>query len=411
MSLRKAVWCSLLLLVLAAASVAEGARVDNFPASGQVGEFTAGTYPFQDMPKLTTSYHWISDWVEVDHLIATRDGLGRVTDILYETVADGQWQSASHRILTYSANDGPDTVTDVHWEAGEWTVNNRDIYTYDKEGRVGEWILQYYLNGDWQNMRRIINTYDSDGNLTVDLWQTWESSQNDWTNFNRTEYTYSGQQLTETLESIWFNDAWMPLERTTYTYSAGLLAQKYEEFSGGGVWEPSWRATYTYNGQLLQTITHEEYSGSSWQNFSQTVHESYDDQGRALLIIGKQWDGSSFVNVDKTLYQYDTPTSVDDGDLVVLPNGTSLAPNHPNPFNPNTVISFELPRQSETTLEIFDLLGRRVAEVFSGTLAAGHHEVAWSGQTTSGLPASSGVYFYRLSTDEGRLSRKMLLMK
>jgi hypothetical protein len=100
------------------------------------------------------------------------------------------------------------------------------------------------------------------------------------------------------------------------------------------------------------------------------------------------------------------PLDVEDDPDGLLPTGFTLNQNYPNPFNPTTTVSFELPRRSEVRLEVFDLLGRQVTALDLGPLSAGEQAVEFDG---SGL--SSGVYFYRVVTDFGSDSRKMVLMK
>jgi hypothetical protein len=108
-----------------------------------------------------------------------------------------------------------------------------------------------------------------------------------------------------------------------------------------------------------------------------------------------------------------TITSLD----VEVPKEYSLGQNYPNPFNPSTTIMVGLPVQSRMTVQIFNLLGQKVADVADGTYAAGYHEVMWNGAMGSGEAVSSGVYFYRLEAtsvvDGHKFAqvRKMLLMK
>jgi len=89
-----------------------------------------------------------------------------------------------------------------------------------------------------------------------------------------------------------------------------------------------------------------------------------------------------------------------------LPEAFELMQNYPNPFNPSTSILFALPQKSNVRLEVFNLLGQSVATIFNGNLEAGYHEFIWEAGSTP-----SGVYFYRLSTDDKSLTRKMMLLK
>ena len=90
----------------------------------------------------------------------------------------------------------------------------------------------------------------------------------------------------------------------------------------------------------------------------------------------------------------------------------SLGANFPNPFNPNTTIVFELPRQTAVTLQIFDVSGRLVKALLQAeAYEAGRHQVVWSGRDRGGRPASSGTYFYRLEAGEFTKTRRMTLVK
>jgi hypothetical protein len=83
-----------------------------------------------------------------------------------------------------------------------------------------------------------------------------------------------------------------------------------------------------------------------------------------------------------------------------------LHQNYPNPFNPITTIKFSLPQVSETTIEIFNINGQKVATALDQTLSAGPHEV-----TLNAGNLSSGVYLYRLSAGSFSATKKMIVIK
>lgn len=96
---------------------------------------------------------------------------------------------------------------------------------------------------------------------------------------------------------------------------------------------------------------------------------------------------------------------------VPSPRFLQLAQNQPNPFNPQTVIAFDLPREQPVQLRVYDVQGKLVATLLHGRQAAGRHEVTWRGRDDQGNEAASGMYFYRLQTADGDLVRKMMLLK
>jgi len=93
-------------------------------------------------------------------------------------------------------------------------------------------------------------------------------------------------------------------------------------------------------------------------------------------------------------------------DTEQLPTEFSLSQNFPNPFNPVTEISFALPNASDVKLEIFNIMGQRVAVLAEGPLEAGYHSVIWDGNRVA-----SGVYFYRLDAGDFVETKKMVLLK
>lgn len=91
--------------------------------------------------------------------------------------------------------------------------------------------------------------------------------------------------------------------------------------------------------------------------------------------------------------------------------GLALHQNVPNPFNPSTRIEFSLPQRDAVDLGVYDVAGRRLTTLLTGSVDAGPHTVSWDGKTTGGATAAAGIYRYVLTTSAGRLSRSMVLVK
>ena len=94
------------------------------------------------------------------------------------------------------------------------------------------------------------------------------------------------------------------------------------------------------------------------------------------------------------------------GEVLSIPTHYSLAQNYPNPFNPSTKIEFSLPRATQATLSIYDLLGREVQTLLNKELAAGYHEI-----TFDAINLPSGIYFCRMESGDFNQTKKMVLMK
>jgi hypothetical protein len=94
-----------------------------------------------------------------------------------------------------------------------------------------------------------------------------------------------------------------------------------------------------------------------------------------------------------------------------LPRALALYPNHPNPFNAETTISFDLPTVGWVELAIFNSLGQRLRTLLADTRNAGSHQMVWNGRTDSGRSVASGTYVVVLKSDGVRLARSLLLLK
>jgi tetratricopeptide (TPR) repeat protein len=90
----------------------------------------------------------------------------------------------------------------------------------------------------------------------------------------------------------------------------------------------------------------------------------------------------------------------------IIPKEYSLYQNYPNPFNPNTIIKFDLPKDGLVSLEIFDILGRRITTLVNLNRTAGSYE-----QTFNASSLASGVYVYKLQSGDFISSKKMILLK
>ena len=94
-----------------------------------------------------------------------------------------------------------------------------------------------------------------------------------------------------------------------------------------------------------------------------------------------------------------------------LPDGPQLAQNAPNPFNSQTILSYFLHAPGPARLEVFSLTGQRVAVLQQGPQQAGHHRLHWDARDDAGRSVASGMYLYRLVTDEAVLTRKLMLLR
>jgi len=95
----------------------------------------------------------------------------------------------------------------------------------------------------------------------------------------------------------------------------------------------------------------------------------------------------------------------------LVPARVALGMNRPNPFNPSTVIPFELPAAGQVTLEIYDVRGRLVRRLVNEQLPAGYHSAIWDGRDHAGHGVASGIYLSMLRAGGATITRKMALLR
>ncbi len=94
-----------------------------------------------------------------------------------------------------------------------------------------------------------------------------------------------------------------------------------------------------------------------------------------------------------------------------MPKVFELSNNYPNPFNPSTVIQYAVPRATNVSLVIYNILGQQVRTLVDEPQNAGRFTVTWDGRDNVGRVVGSGVYFYRLSAGETAIVKKMVMVK
>lgn len=109
------------------------------------------------------------------------------------------------------------------------------------------------------------------------------------------------------------------------------------------------------------------------------------------------------------LSEIDDPIASAVGDEMV--SAYHLSANYPNPFNPSTTISFNLPRDEQAEISVYAVDGSKVATLVSEVMTAGDHSVVWMGKDSKGASVASGAYFYRLTTPTYSETRVMTLIK
>ena len=173
-------------------------------------------------------------------------------------------------------------------------------------------------------------------------------------------------------------------------------------FSGGG---ESLRL-YNSDSILIDTVAYDD--SDPWP-------EDPDGNGPTLELIHPSMDNAMVENWAAS-EGYGTPGSVNSVYLVNkyepnIPEQFHVFNNYPNPFNPITTITYELPVNRHVNISIFNMLGRRVRTLVDQEMGAGTKSLIWNATNDYGKPVGAGVYLYQIQAGDFRQVKKMVLLK
>ncbi|MCB5231360.1 MAG: FG-GAP-like repeat-containing protein, partial [Candidatus Cloacimonas sp.] len=106
--------------------------------------------------------------------------------------------------------------------------------------------------------------------------------------------------------------------------------------------------------------------------------------------------------------------SIEEDSAVEIPGSpfiTELIGNYPNPFNPSTTVQFSLKNEEKVEVAVYNIAGQKIRTILNDTLESGKHTISWNGKTDNNKEVGSGIYFYKLTTQEKTQTKKMLLLK
>lgn len=172
-------------------------------------------------------------------------------------------------------------------------------------------------------------------------------------------------------------------------------------FVGGGILNlngPYWDAAY--NRVDIYDLSNDSWSVDSLRSMYPYVHRAAVPLGDQFLVAGGLTIGGAYKT---TVEIYTCPVYVD---IPLVGSWQSAVGSYPNPFRESTIIEYELEKDGEVSLMVYNQFGQQVAELVNERQAAGEHRVVWD---ASGLP--SGIYYLRLATNDLRLTTTGKLVK
>jgi hypothetical protein len=303
------------------------------------------------------------------------------------------------------------------------TVNGDFVY----QGFVGEYPIQVYAEGyyPWLGTVNL-----SEGNnyveynlspITTHFSEDWENGTSNWEIegpwVRQTELSTSGYALTDSWGgngfydmncNVWIKTAspiYLPAaENVMLSFDSHLITEwdfdqaRVEVSLNGSDWESVWTKSGNWDSWRKELVPLSSHAGQHvylrFRLSDQSTDDELTDPGWTLDNI-RIFSGMASENDDP-----ESPAIY-----------SALYPNYPNPFNPETTISFSLSHAEKASLKIFNLKGQLIKTLVNGELSKGEHKIVWKGTDDNGDQVGSGIYLYRLDTPGYTKSYKMVLMK
>ncbi|MYI84053.1 MAG: T9SS type A sorting domain-containing protein, partial [Rhodothermaceae bacterium] len=199
----------------------------------------------------------------------------------------------------------------------------------------------------------------------------------------------TGERTATLVEGRRLGGQWGEISSLTFSPDGTRLA------AGSGNTIPLWDVETNTNITTLE-------GHADWVNsvsFSPDGATLASGAGDGTILL---WDVAEWTN---------SGTAVAANKLIGLPDELQLQQNAPNPFNSQTVLSYFLPKSGPVRLELFSVTGQRVAILRQEHQEGGYYRLHWNGRDREGRSLASGMYLYRLVTDEGILTRKLTLLR
>ena len=194
-------------------------------------------------------------------------------------------------------------------------------------------------------------------------------------------------------------------------------------------WNLSSVDSYISHYNIYRSLFYEFTSPLSIDSFSSIEELIKAEQSHSILIATVEPGVSSYTDtslpLNNQIYYYWISAVDESGEsektaAYNLPGVTSVSqqpadfrlyPPCPNPFNPSTMLSYEIPHESRVSVIVYDVLGRKVAVLVDEQLSAGKHETVWNGKDQSGITLGSGVYLYSVKAGEYMAQGKVLFLR
>ncbi|MEL6823147.1 MAG: FlgD immunoglobulin-like domain containing protein, partial [Calditrichota bacterium] len=323
--------------------------------------------------------------------------------------ADADISTVSNRFTITDAADVTVSIVDeedrlVRTIPAGWMVSGSKELSWDRRNNGGEQVhaglYRYQLDAKSAYGENNVTTLDTRFYLPLHYWQDAGAENDDQFRVNGTVQKW-GEAANQTIVT--------DRNRIIYRFNDLNPESKYQ-VSVEAVHKASAKGTqavFASKTELSSMTVSNEAQRTAWLDIPT---EAYADGKLELSVarvegesaaVSQLWLKESGVGL--------SPEQLNDDPQVA--EGFALEQNYPNPFNPTTTIRFRIPEDARVKLEVFNLLGQKVATLVDDLRSAGVSTVNWNGRNAGGAQVSSGIYFYRLEAGSLVQTRQMLLIK
>ena len=160
-------------------------------------------------------------------------------------------------------------------------------------------------------------------------------------------------------------------------------------------------------------VWYKYWDGSNWHN--EVVNQPLGGGWNCRIALDSQEHPRiAYFNQNTDDLEYANPIIIvgtEDEITTSIDNASVIISNYPNPFNPETTINYSLKENAKVSLNIYNIKGQKVKTLVDEQLQQGEHSAIWNGRGSNGNQVSSGIYFYKMKTDNFEKTRKMILIK
>ena len=346
-------------------------------------------------------------WLNVELITYSYDIDGQLATILTQSGTPDGFQNAGRELFVRENNGNKISSFFDAWNGQEWVLVNISTSIYEEDVLV-EGTSTQFTNGIESSLIRFQFEYDDMGRETLLSVDEWSDILQDWQMSGRRVSTYDELMVDIKTQLYFGNDDWQDVRHVMLTFNdRELLAEQIiVEYGPGLVTED--RNLYSYVPEFetpSEIIYQIKDNSGDWLSITGDF-VTHDPDGDLLERLNLLYSGTVngedvWENIKRDMFFYEVATSTEEA----LP-AAFLFNTYPNPSSGPINVQIQLEQATTSSIEIVDVLGRRVATLLNEAVLTGPHHIIWH---PDNLPA--GLYFIRFESDHGIQTKPITIIK